>query len=533
MEDKSRRNKLLFLILAGCLGLVFMVIEGYQLIAFSDSTTFCGKLCHNVMYPEYTAYQNSPHSRVLCATCHVGSGASYLVKSKINGIPMIWATLTGHFERPIPVPVMNLRPARETCEDCHRPDKFTGDLVKSTTTYDSNEANTAHVDTRVLRIGTGSAQVASGIHWHIAARVWYLPLDQKRQQIAWVGIEGPNGSFSTEFVDPAVASQVTPQSIESGKRLMDCIDCHNRATHIFQTAEALIDTSLLEGSIDVSLPYIKREGVKALDPISPSLDAAYQKVDAIADFYKTTYPAVYASNKAGIDKSITQLKNVARLTTFPDMKATADSYLNNIGHLSSAGCFRCHGKLVDSKGGQVGKAVDASCDLCHYTVEIPAATPGNTTPPPTTTTIPTIPHTLVGRADCSTCHASNTLPSDHSGRTNSICQSCHKPAGRCPHHLQYQPLRCRPPMFRPLLCRLPLLRPRPFQLLPLRQPMGPRLFRTRSKGEAIVYCVTPTACRPIIPAGQVLPVSFVINQVKSTKRCSNEVRGCQEQWTNF
>src|SRR4030042_1583637 len=171
MEYRKRhREKLLFLMFAGAIGIILLVLGGYQLMEFMDSTAFCGRLCHQVMYPEYTTYQASPHSRVSCSECHVGSGADYLVKSKLSGIPLIFATISGTYDRPIPTPVENLRPARETCEQCHRPEKFAGDLVRVHTTYETDEANTEKVDTRVLRVGGGESDIARDIHWHLAAR---------------------------------------------------------------------------------------------------------------------------------------------------------------------------------------------------------------------------------------------------------------------------------------------------------------------------------------------------------------------------
>src|SRR4030042_1785966 len=142
MEYRKRhREKLLFLMFAGAVGIILLVVGGYQLIEFTDSTAFCGRLCHQVMYPEYTVYQASPHSRVSCSECHVGSGAGYLVKSKVSGIPLIITTISGTYDRPIPTPVENLRPARETCEQCHRPEKFTGAFVRGHTTYATTENN--------------------------------------------------------------------------------------------------------------------------------------------------------------------------------------------------------------------------------------------------------------------------------------------------------------------------------------------------------------------------------------------------------
>ncbi len=362
---RRHRERFLFLMFAGAIGIVLLVFGGYQLVEFTDSTAFCGRLCHEVMYPEYTAYQASPHSRVMCSECHVGSGADYLVRSKLSGIPQIIAVVTGNYERPIQVPVKNLRPARETCEQCHRPERFAGDLVRVHTTYLPDEQNTEKVDTRVLRVGGGEFEVARDIHWHIAARVWYLALDEKRQEIGWVGVEDSKGGL-TEYIDQQKAADVTPQRIESEKRLMDCMDCHNRATHIFRSPEELIDMALAQGSIDSSLPFIKREGLAALYPPNPSLDQAMAKVEAIKEFYHISYPQVYQDKEPEIDEAVDELKEVARLTTFPDMEVTWETYIDNIAHQESPGCFRCHGKLVATEGEQAGNIIGAGCDSCHY-----------------------------------------------------------------------------------------------------------------------------------------------------------------------
>ena len=362
---RKRRDKLLFLMSAGAIGIVLLVVGAYQLVEFSDSTAFCGKLCHAVMYPEYTVYQASPHSRVTCAECHVGSGADYLVKSKVSGVPMIVATLTGRYEKPIPTPVRNLRPARDTCEQCHRPERFAGDLVRTHTTYAPDEANTAKTDIRVMRVGGGVPGAAKDIHWHITATVYYLPLDEKRAEIGWVGVVQDDGTM-IEYTDPAKAGEITPARTAKEKRLMDCMDCHNRATHVFQSPEDLIDQAMAEGRVDVSLPYLKRQGMEALDPVNSSLDEAYAKVEELSDFYKSNYPSVYAEKQQSIEQAIVALKDVARLTTFSNMKATWDSYANQLGHVQSPGCFRCHGKLVADSGPTSGQPVDAGCESCHF-----------------------------------------------------------------------------------------------------------------------------------------------------------------------
>jgi len=360
-----RREKLLFLLFAGAISIAVLVIGAYETVAFMDSTAFCGLLCHEVMYPEYTAYQASPHSRVTCSECHVGSGADYMVRSKLSGIPLIFATIGGTYDRPITTPVANLRPAPETCEQCHWPQRFAGDLVRIHTSFAPDEKNTKRTDTRVLRVGGGESDIARDIHWHIAARVWYLPLDKARQEIGWVGVEGEDGQM-TEFIDPKRSAEITPALIETNKRLMDCMDCHNRATHIFRSPNELLDEALALGKIDSSLPFVKREALKALDPPSASLAEALAKAEAIKEFYRASYPDVFSDRQAAIDRSIAQLKEIARLTTFPEMKVTWKSYVDNAGHLESPGCLRCHGKLTATNGPQQGKAIDAGCESCHY-----------------------------------------------------------------------------------------------------------------------------------------------------------------------
>jgi actin-related protein len=215
-------------------------------------------------------------------------------------------------------------------------------------------------------VGTGQSGVAQDIHWHIAAQVWYLPLDKERQDISWVGVVDDDGKL-TEYYDMSKVSQSTPDRIEKEARLMDCIDCHNRATHQFQSPETLIDKAILQGQISPALPYIKKQAMDALGTPRSSLDEAYKKVDAIRDFYAINYPSVITQHKGDLDTAIAALREIATLTTFPYMKLTWNTYLNNLGHIESPGCYRCHGKLVGTTPGpQLGKTIDSECASCHY-----------------------------------------------------------------------------------------------------------------------------------------------------------------------
>jgi nitrate/TMAO reductase-like tetraheme cytochrome c subunit len=418
MDKHYQRSKLLFLLFTGCIGLALFIVSSYQLYDYTESTAFCGTVCHDVMYPEYTTYQDSPHSRVRCADCHVGPGANYLIESKIAGIPMIWGTISGNHPRPIESPVDNLRPARDTCQNCHRPEKFSGSLVKNISNYKADEKNTETDSTIVLNVGGGNVDSPSGIHWHVASQVTYLPLDEKRLNISEVWFTDSTGN-SINYIDPDSLNQITPSLLNSGKRVMDCIDCHNRATHIFNSPEALIDTALTQGTIDKTLPFIKREALKILVPINSSLDEANKKIDTIVSFYQLNYPQVYADKKSQINEMVTGLKEIARLTTFPDMKVDWTTHPDHSAHQSSPGCFRCHGKLVATNGPNAGKVISSNCNLCHQNI-----TPG-------AAAAPNIPHVLDGRQDCLSCHGPKgqiPVPPTHSGRSNAVCASCHSAA---------------------------------------------------------------------------------------------------------
>lgn len=148
-----RQRRLVFFLVAGVFEIVLLVVGGYRFLAWMDSPQFCGELCHSVMKPQYTVYQVSPHAHVDCVACHVGPGATWLVKSKISGIPQIFAVMFNTYDRPISSPVQNLRPARETCEECHWPAKFSGDIVRVFTHYSEDEANTQEIKSLVFRVG--------------------------------------------------------------------------------------------------------------------------------------------------------------------------------------------------------------------------------------------------------------------------------------------------------------------------------------------------------------------------------------------
>jgi hypothetical protein len=362
-SDRVRRNFLVFLMLTA-VNVVILVVAMYKGVEVMDSTQFCGAACHSVMTPEYTTYQRSPHARVKCVECHIGPGANWFVKSKLSGSWQVIAVTFDLYPRPIPVPVHNLRPARETCEQCHWPQRFVGDLFKVNTHFEEDEANTEVKTVLVMKVGGRQAGLSQGIHWHVDPdhEVRYRS-DAKRQTIYEVEML-EKGRLTDRWKGPAADSPEGKQATEW--RTMDCIDCHNRPTHIYRMPEEAIDTALAEGRIDTALPFIRREGLKVLKAEYSSHEAARAGIrDAISGFYAKEYPEVAAAKAEAVAAAGRELGDIWCGNVFPSMDITWGTYRSDIGHpdmSTEVGCFRCHGgDHVDEKG----EAITLDCTTCH------------------------------------------------------------------------------------------------------------------------------------------------------------------------
>ncbi len=343
-------------------------VAGYKAVEVSDSVVFCGATCHTVMQPEYTAYQKGPHARVRCVECHIGEGAGWFVKAKISGARQVLAVIRGTYSRPINSPVHNLRPAGDTCEACHWPAKFHGDKVETIYDYAEDEANTESVTTLRLRIGgRDGGGKSAGIHWHVAPEnaIEYVALDEKRQNIAWVRQTTPEGGvveYRAEGVTDADLARATE------RRKMDCIDCHNRPSHIFaRSVERGVNSVLSGGGAPKDLPFLKREAVAALKIDHASQEEAGVAIEkALTDFYQKQYPDTWTSRKADIAQAIQGMKDLYNRNIFPAMKVTWGFHPDNRGHMEFPGCFRCHD---DSHKSKDGKVIRQDCDLCHEVLE--------------------------------------------------------------------------------------------------------------------------------------------------------------------
>ncbi len=364
-ENFNRVRKLVFVgvFLTGVN--VFVVgVLAYSGYHYMESNNFCGEVCHVPMTPEYTAYQNSAHSRVNCVECHIGSGASWFVKSKISGARQLYAVMADTFSRPIETPVHGLRPARDTCEQCHRPEKFHGDKLVVHDKYLEDENNT-HVQT-VLLLKIGSAgdrtSVSHGIHWHVAAEneIVYRAADWQRTSIPEVTLNRDGAQLVYRSPD---ADEQLAAATELQQRTMDCIDCHNRPSHIYLAPERALDNKFLAGQIPVALPYIKQQALLAVQKVYPSQAEAREGIAAdLKAYYQKSYPQLYQDKRTQIETAIAGVQAAYTENVFPEMNIQWNTYASNLGHADDLGCFRCHNEEHETESGDV---ISMDCDTCH------------------------------------------------------------------------------------------------------------------------------------------------------------------------
>jgi NapC/NirT cytochrome c family protein len=358
------RRTLEWVVVATVLNLLIIGTASYRGVEYMDSVSFCGTTCHRVMAPEYTAYQNSPHSRVACVECHIGPGAGWFVRSKLSGLRQVYAVTFHTYSRPVPSPVKYLRPARETCEQCHWPQRFTGDKFLVNTSYKDDEKNTPQTDVLLLKVGGRTSQGSVGIHGrHLAdaARIHYISTDSDRQTIPVVYYTDDQGK-TTEFISSDV--KPTQQQLDKGEhRTMDCIDCHNRPTHAFDLPENAVDKQMANGHISPELPYIKKKAIEVLKVNYPAREMAQRSIkEELNSFYRQNYPQVYETQRTLVDQASQAVANIYLRNVFPDMRLTWGSHPNNLGHNDSPGCFRCHDGSHTSADGQT---ITNDCSACH------------------------------------------------------------------------------------------------------------------------------------------------------------------------
>jgi hypothetical protein len=343
----------------------------YRAVTVMETPQFCGGTCHT-MKPEFSAYQNSPHSRVECVECHVAPGAAGWVSSKANGIRQLVETVGNSMPKPIPsaLETNRLVPSRETCEHCHWPQHFGGVRLRVFSKFAEDEHNTRSETVMLMLIGGNKIAGIHGAHFGPGVHIRFAPADPRRQTIPWVEYRNTNTGVTETFTgadSPDSSTKLLPQVD------MQCVDCHNRPTHTFNLPERAMDTALAGGEIPVTLPYVKKKGLELLKVDRRSSEEAAEKIPAgLVDFYKTNYPELYKQRSQDIQQAGNAVLAIYNRNVFPDLKVTWGTYPNNLGHMDFPGCFRCHDGSHTAKD---GNTITQDCSTCHEPLAVDEASP--------------------------------------------------------------------------------------------------------------------------------------------------------------
>ena len=354
-QPRVRRTTLAIAALTA-VNVVIVLLAGYGSLHWMESPSFCGQACHTPMEPQFGAWQAGVHRRVACVDCHIGEGARAFVRAKLAGVRQLVHVTTGGYPRPIP-PGADMPPGAQagTCIGCHDPTRIGGDRIRVIRDYSDDETNSETTTVLQMRVGTVSSE-GRAIHWHADPNVTvdYVATDEARETIPYVKVTNARGEVK-EFRLP----DATDQAIAGGtSRRMDCIDCHNTIGHrVAPTVEGAVNAALAAGALDAKLPFVRREAVRVLAAEYPTQADAEAAIDReLRAFYKTA-----SADGAALESAIGALRAVYRHNVFPAMKVKWGTYPDNIGHMTSSGCFRCH----DGRTSKDGKEISADCEFCH------------------------------------------------------------------------------------------------------------------------------------------------------------------------
>ena len=370
LRDARTRGFVLLFAIATVVNTLLVTVASVEAIHYMDSPSFCGQVCHTPMEPHFVQWQRGPaHTKVACASCHIGTGAEGFVVAKARGTAQLLHVITGHYPRPVPTPVAHRPAAEQTCGKCHEATRWIGERRRLFTDIGEDQANTPSQTLLTLLVGGTKADgSASGFHWHASpdVRVEYIATDDARSKIPWVRVTNAKGEVKEYVVDgfdAATAGQ---------PRRMDCVDCHNKVAHPFAaSAERVVDRAFVDGRLDARLPFLRREAVKLLKAEYPNHAQAQSTIAAsLATFYAGEGAASGPVDRAAVTAAARVLADLHGAHVFPAMRVTFGTYISNGGHTDADGCFRCHDDEHKAKDGSV---IAQECESCHREEEIAPA----------------------------------------------------------------------------------------------------------------------------------------------------------------
>lgn len=343
----------------------------YRAVQYMDTQNFCGATCH-VMKPEYTAWRHAPHSHVQCVECHIAPGAEGYVKAKMNGSEQLIQVVMNSYPRPIPSALESNKLARsaDTCENCHARNRDIGTPLVIETKYKDDAANTPTWTVLTMMVGGADSGGIHGAHMGHGATIRYRAADAKRQTIPWVEYTDASGAKVTYVSSDAKPADIAKMPVFE----MQCVDCHNRPAHSFELPDHAVDRAMSRGELPADLPFFKKKAMELLNATYKDNEQAASAIPAnLVQFYRASYPDVYAKSKAKVEAAGTTLAAIYNRNNFPDLKVTWGTYPNNLGHMDSPGCFRCHdGSHMTSDSKRV---ISNDCTVCHQTPAVDEASP--------------------------------------------------------------------------------------------------------------------------------------------------------------
>jgi nitrate/TMAO reductase-like tetraheme cytochrome c subunit len=338
--------------------LIGLLIGGAYGWEYTNSPQFCGTTCHT-MPPQNATYIVSPHANVYCTECHIGRAfVGQQLARKTEDVYEVYSMVFHAYE--FPIRATRTKPDVLTCEKCHLPETFSDDSLRTVSHFANDIENTMTTTYLVLKTGGGTKRegLGRGIHWHIVNPILYYSGDIANQVIPYVRVMNDDGTY-TEYVD--VESDFNPATVDESKlKAMECTTCHNRVSHNFKPPEASVDEAMARGLISPEIPGIHQAAVDVLSASYETHAAAMQAIDGVEEYYKTSDN--YAGHADQISQAVETIKAIYDRTFFPDQKVDWTTHPNNIGHISSPGCFRCHdGKHLDAEN----QAIRLECNVCH------------------------------------------------------------------------------------------------------------------------------------------------------------------------
>lgn len=407
-QDSPRWLRLLPFVVLGVLTMLAISgsVYGWN---YTNSPEFCGSACHT-MPPEYNAYLRSPHARVRCVECHIGRDVvTTQFTRKAGDLRHVVLTITQDYEFPIYTRAM--RPARQSCETCHFPEKFSDDSLREVRRFADDEQNSLESTYLIMKTGGGSKRegLGRGIHWHIENEVRYLPTDDLEQNIPYVRAVDDDGNI-TEYYD--VASGLTPDDVAgSTLETMDCITCHNRITHAIPNPDDALDLAMTKGLIARDLPAVKEQATHLMTQGYSDQEEAAQAFGELDSFYEQNYPQIHEVRQEDIQLAISTMEDIYSQSVFPEQKIDWNTHPDNLGHKDDPGCFRCHdGKHLSG----TGEAIRLECNLCH---SVPVKADQNSL----------VTEIELVRGPEPTSHTHSSWITLHGKAIDSSCAACHPP----------------------------------------------------------------------------------------------------------